>query len=83
MTSMESKDQVFVTVLVDLAGICKKLAGSSAVPNELRTRASELAQEFDTLLAYRGKGTPAQHVQGEELLFKITRFLPNVLHGQE
>jgi len=83
MRSIESKDEVLVMVLVDLAGICKKLAANSAVPDALRMRARQFAKEFDTLLPYRGKGTPAQHVQGEELLFKITRFLPNVLHGQE
>jgi len=83
MTSMESKDEVFVMVLVDLAGICKKLADNSAVPDALRARARQFAQEFDTLLPDPGKGTPAQHAQGEELLCKITRFLPNVLPGLE
>jgi hypothetical protein len=79
MTSDDPKDEVFVMVLVDLAGICRKLANNSAVPDRLRARARQFADEFDTLVAHYGSGTPQQHAQGEVLLFKITRFLPDVL----
>jgi hypothetical protein len=79
MASDDAKDDVFAMVLVDLAGICKKLADSSALPDELRTRARKFADEFDTLAAHYGSGTPQQHAEGEGLLFKITRFLPDVL----
>jgi len=80
MTPTKPKDEILGMLLADLAGICKKLGDSSAVPEELRMRARQLAQEFDTLVPYSGIATPAQHAQGEELLFKITRFLPSVLH---
>ena len=79
MTSRDSKDEILVMVLVDLTGICRKLANNSAVPDELRARARQFAQEFDTLVPYYGDATPAQRAQSEGLLFKITRFLPDVL----
>jgi hypothetical protein len=81
MTSTKSKDDILRMLLEDLAGICKKLADNSAVPDQIGTRARQLGQEFDTLVPYYGHSTPAQRAQGEELLFKITRFLPSVLHG--
>ena len=79
MTSMESKNEMLVMVLTDLAGICKKLAENSAVPEKLRAEARKFGEEFDSLAPYRGKGTSAQHVQGELLLTKIARFLPRVV----
>lgn len=81
MTSTKSKDDILEMLLVDLAGICKKLADNSAVPDQLCTRARQLIREFDTLVTYYGNSTPGQRAQGEELLFKITRFLPSVLYG--
>lgn len=82
MTSMESKNEMLVMVLTDLAAICKKLAENSAVPEELRVEARKFGEEFDSLLPHRGKGTAAQHAQGERLLAKIARFLPRVLEVQ-
>ena len=79
MTSMESKNEMLVMVLNDLAGICKKLAENPAVPERLRAEARKFGEEFDSLLPYRGKGTAPQHAQGEQLLTKIARFLPRVL----
>lgn len=79
MTSMESKNEMLVMVLTDLAGICKKLAENPAVPEKLRAEARKFGEEFDSLSPYRGKGTAAQHAQGEQLLTKIARFLPRVL----
>ena len=73
---------MLVMVLTDLSAICKKLTENSAVPEELRVRAREFVTEFDTLLQAGGKGTAGQHFQGEELLIKITRFLPRVLEVQ-
>ena len=79
MTSNEEKNEMLVMVLTDLAGICKKLAENSAVPENVQAKARELGEEFDSLSPYRGKGTPAQHVRGEDLLVKIGRFLPRLL----
>ena len=69
-------------VLSDLSAICEKLSENSAVPEHLRVRAHEFVVEFNTLLQARGKGTAAQHFQGEGLLIKIARFLPRVLEVQ-
>ena len=82
MTSMESKNEMLVMVLSDLAGICKKLAENSAVPEKLRVEARKFGEEFDLLAPYRGKGTAVQHAQAETLLTKIARFLPKVLEVQ-
>ena len=79
MTSNESKNEMLVMVLIDLAGICKKLAEHSAVPEELRMKAHKFGEEFDSLSPSRGKGTPAEHAQGEMLLTSIARFLPELL----
>ena len=79
MTSNEAKNEMLVMVLTDLAGICRKLAENSAVPEALRVEARKLGEEFDLLSPYRGKGTTFQHLQGEQLLEKIARFLPRVL----
>jgi hypothetical protein len=78
----EEKNEMLVMVLIDLAGICRKLEENSAVPAELRTQAGKYAAEFDVLLPHRGKGTPIQHDQGEALLTKIARFLPRLLEVQ-
>jgi len=82
MTSNDAKNEMLVMVLTDLAGICKKLEENSAVPKKLRVEAREFGEEFDSLSPYRGKGTPAQHAQGEQLLVKIALFLPRVLAVQ-
>jgi hypothetical protein len=79
MTSNESKNEMLVMVLTDLAAICDKLIDHPAVPEELRHRASGFVNEFNMLWPDRGKGTPSQHVQGQELLIKISRFLPRLL----
>jgi hypothetical protein len=79
MTSNDAKNEMLVVVLTDLAGICKKLAENSAVPEKLRVEAREFGEEFDSLSPYRGKGTAAQHAQGEQLLVKIALFLPRIL----
>lgn len=49
MTTMEAKNEMLVMVLTDLAGICKKLAESSAVPEKLRVEARKFGEEFDTV----------------------------------
>ena len=76
---MESKNEMLVMVLTDLAGTCKKLAENSAVPETLRAEARRFGEDFDSLLAHSGKGTPAQHAQGETLIVRIARFLPRVV----
>jgi hypothetical protein len=70
---------MLVEVVIDLAAICKKVAKNPAVPETLRSQASEYVQECEALLPARGKGTPAEHFQGETLLIKMARFLPQLL----
>jgi len=82
MTSSQSKNEMLVMVLIDLAAICKKLNENAAVPEELRVKARQFGEEFDSLLPVRGQGTPTQHAQGEQLLIKIARFLPRLLEVQ-
>ena len=82
MTSNESKNEMLVMVLTDLAAICQKRAENSAVPEELRVQARRFVEEFNSLLPYRGKGTARQHFLGEDLIIKITRFLQRVLEVQ-
>ena len=80
MVSNDEKTEVEVMVLADLAAICKKLALSPALTDDgLRQEAARLAKEFDSLSPSRGKGTAAEHNQGEVLLIRIARFLPRVL----
>jgi len=80
MATMESKNEMLVMVVTDLAAICKKLAEHPALPENLRRQAREFGEEFDSLLAYAGKGTATQHFQGEALLTRMARFLPGVLN---
>ena len=82
MISNEAKNEMLVMVLTDLAGICKKLAENSAVPEAMRVEARKFGEAFDSLSPYRGKGTGAQHAQAEQLLARIARFLPRVLEVQ-
>ena len=82
MPSNESKNEMLVMVLTDLAAICQKLAENSAVPGELRVKARQFVEEFDSLSPYRGKGTANQHFEGEQLIEKIARFLPRLLEVQ-
>ena len=82
MPSNESKNEMLVMVLTDLAAICRKLAENSAVPEALRLKARHLVEEFNLLEPYRGKGTADQHFEGEQLMEKIARFLPRLLEVQ-
>ena len=79
MTSNESKNEMLVMVLTDLSGICKKLAENSVVPERVRAQAAQFVTEFNVLLPARGKGTADQHFQGEGLISRIARFIPEVL----
>jgi len=79
MTSNESKNEMLVMVLTDLAALCKKLGENSALPEGLRREARQFAGEYDLLLPFAGQGNAAEHFEGEYLIEKITRFLPNVL----
>lgn len=84
MGSNESKNEMLVMVITDLAAICKKLSDNSAVPDELRARASQFVEEFNSLLPSRGQGNWAEHAEGEHLLISMARFLPRLLeiHAQ-
>ena len=82
MMSNDQKNDVEVMVLTDLAGICKKLAGTPGFPDALRTQAREFGDAYDLLLPYKGQGKIAQHEMGEALLTRIARFIPRVLEVQ-
>jgi len=77
-----ARNEIKVTVVMDLAAICKKLADNSVVPDSLRGQARELVEEFDSLLPARGKGTPSEHAEAEKLLVKMARFLTRVIEIQ-
>jgi len=79
MTPNESKNELKVMVLSDLAEICKKLAEHSDVPKALRAQAAEFVTKFNSLVPYRGKGNASQHFQGEQLIVQIALFLPKIL----
>jgi hypothetical protein len=76
---MEAKNEMEGMVLMDLAEICKKLAGHPTATEKLRGQARQLVDEFNVLLPFRGKGTTVQHFEGEHLLIRMARFLPSVL----
>ena len=82
MSSNESKNEMLVMVLTDLAAICQKLAVNSAVPEELRVKAHQYVEEFNLLAPHRGKGTEFHHFHGEKLIEKIARLLPRLLEVQ-
>lgn len=79
MTTTELKNAMLTMVLTDLAMICKKLANDSVLPEELRMKAHEFTEQYDSLVPVRGNGNALQHARGEELLTKMARFLPRVL----
>jgi hypothetical protein len=82
MTSNRTKNEVEVMVLSDLAATCRKLAENPAVPPRLREQAGELVQEFDLLVPHRGTGNATVHFRGENLLVRMSRFLPRILELQ-
>jgi hypothetical protein len=82
MTSNDSKNDILVTVLIDLAAICRKVSESPAVSDTARSRALQFTEEFNLLLPSRGKGETFQHETGEELLTKMARFLPTLLEAE-
>jgi hypothetical protein len=49
VTSNESKNEMSVMVLTDLAATCQKLAENSAVPEELRVQARRFARSSTTV----------------------------------
>jgi hypothetical protein len=71
-----------VMVVCDLAAICTKVADTPAVPDHLRATARDLVTEFEALLPARGKGNPTEHAAGEDLLIKMSRFLPRLVEVQ-
>lgn len=79
MVSPAAKNEMLVMVLTDLSTICKKLSENAGVPEHTRARAAGFVEEFNALLPARGKGIAPEHFQGEQLLTRIARFLPQVL----
>jgi hypothetical protein len=82
VASNQAKNEVEVMVLSDLAAICKKVAENSAVPENLRVQFDSFAKEYDSLVPQRGKGNASVHYQAENLLIRISRFLPRILDLQ-
>ena len=82
MTSNQAKNEVEVMVLSDLAAICRKIAENSAIPENLRVKASTFVEEYHSLVPHRGKGNAAVHYQAENLLIRIARFLPRIFELQ-
>jgi hypothetical protein len=82
LTTNDARNELKVTVVCDLAAICKKVAENSAIPNDLREKARALVQEFEALFPARGKGNPAEHVAGELLLIKMSQFLPRLAEAK-
>jgi hypothetical protein len=77
-----AKNELKVSVVIDLAAICKKVAESPIVPDDIRTQARKYVEEVNSLLPARGKGTPLEHAQGEHLLIEMARFLPKIVEIQ-
>jgi hypothetical protein len=75
VSSNQSKNELKVLVLIDLAAICEKVADHPSTPEELRVKALGFVSRFKSLVAVRGKGDPAEHAEGEMLLIQISRFL--------
>jgi len=75
----EARNAMKVMVLTDLSTICQKLADHPAAPDDLSARAREMVEEFNELVAVRGRGNATEHFQGETLLIKMARFLPRVV----
>jgi hypothetical protein len=82
MASNEEKNEMKATIVGDLAAICKKVAGSSAVPDNLRATARNLVEEYEALLQTHGRHNAAEHFMGETLLIKMARFLPELTEVQ-
>ena len=82
MSSNDAKNEMSIDVLIDLAGICKKLAHNPVVPEDIRKQANKYAQDFVVLEASRGEGTRAEHFWGENLTNSIAQLLPRVLSDE-
>ena len=79
MRSLQSRNELEVMLLMDLAEICKKVAKHSAVTEKVRVRAGELVQEFNLVLPFLSEGTNPQEFRREDLLIKMARFLPDIV----
>lgn len=79
MASNEAKNEVIATVLHSLAEICEELANNSAIPEHIRSQAAQFLKEDIALRPARGKTTPSTHFEAEQLIIKISRFLPRML----
>jgi hypothetical protein len=74
---MSSRDDVELMILSDLSALCKKLAENPVVPKKLRSEALGCVDDYNSLLPYRGTDREA-HFEREQLVFRITAFLPNI-----
>ena len=83
MTSIETtnaaRNEMKVMVLTDLAALCKKLADNPAITEEMRAKARQFVEKYNSLASFRGRGNHAQHFEGEKLIDQIARFLPRLL----
>jgi hypothetical protein len=74
----KAQAQVDVMILSELAAICKKLVENPVVPEKLRARAQGFVDGFTALAPYEGTGSRGLRFEGEQLLIRIARFLPDV-----
>jgi hypothetical protein len=79
MTSLESKHQLIVMVLTDLAATCKMLSEHSAAPGHLQIRARQFVNDFNALSSSPQPIDAALQQEAQDLLVQIVQFLPNVL----
>ena len=77
--SLQSKHEMKVMVLTDLAGVCKKLSESSAITDEQRAKVRQFVEEFTSPSPLSGNHTPGARFEGQTLLIQMVRFLPEVL----
>jgi hypothetical protein len=62
----------------DLAALCQKLAENPVVPKRLRAEALGFVESCNSLLPYRSTANREAHFEREQLVFRITGFLPNI-----
>ena len=78
MTSNVERIEIKAMVESDLAAICRKLADNSALPDELRATAREMVKEYEAYSATYGKENATEQFEGETLMIKMARFLPQL-----
>jgi hypothetical protein len=78
MASLQEKNAMKRVVLAELAELCKKLSDNSAITEDQRLRLRQFVEQYNSLTPFSGKGIPDKVFEGEKLLIKIARFLPEI-----